>query len=122
MCREIAGNIAGLSRPPAGKALLCKLGEIFVPIFLSIATEFEKIFPTKNPGRVHVIKGKPHRIIANRMQFEDLHILLAADRTSFAWRMSLNLGARTAHAKIFGGKIEAVAVVESHCEDLAILV
>ena len=43
------GYLAG-----AGKALLCKFGEI--PIFISIALAFEEIVPTQNPDRVHILR------------------------------------------------------------------
>ena len=48
----------GLSRRRAGKAFLRKFGKMFVPVFISSATEFEKTIPTKNSGRVHIVEGK----------------------------------------------------------------
>src|SRR4029077_2895729 len=106
----------------ARKTLFGKLVEIVAPIFFAILTELEKIVPTKDSGRVHVVEGQPHRVIADRMQFEDLHRLLAADDAPLARRMSLDLGARAAHAQIFGGEIETLAAVEGDGQRLAILV
>jgi hypothetical protein len=106
----------------ARKALFRKLIEIFAPIILAILTEFEKIIPTKDSGCVHVVESKPHRVIADRMHFEDLHIPLAADRAPLARRVALHFGARTAYAQIFGGKIEALTAVESDAERRSILV
>src|SRR5580700_5641322 len=104
------------------KALFRKLVEIVPPVFFSILTEFEKIFPTKDSGRMHVVERQPHRVIADRMDFEDLYRLLAADGAPLAWRVALDLGARAAHAQIFGGEIETLAAVEGDGEGLAILV
>src|SRR5580698_4466011 len=111
-----------MRRRCARKALFGKLVEIVAPVFFAILTEFEKILPTKDSGRVHVVEGQPHGVIADRVHFEDLHRFLAADGAPLARRMSLDLGARAAHAKIFGGEIETLAAVEGDGQRLAILV
>src|ERR1700685_4759820 len=104
------------------KAFSRKLIEIVPAVFFAILTEFEKIFTTKNSGRVHVVKCQPHRVIADRMHFEDLHRLLAADGAPLARRMALYLGARAAHPQIFSSKIKTLAAVESDSQRLAIFV
>src|SRR5579864_9655053 len=101
-----------MPRRGARKAFFRELVEIVAPIFFAILTEFEKIFPTKDSGRVHVVEGQPHRVIADRMQFEDLHRRFAADGAPLARRMALDLGARAAHAQIFGGESKTLAAVE----------
>src|SRR5271156_2671581 len=75
------GGVAlpSMRRRSARKALFRKLVEIVPPVFIAILTEFEKILPTKDSGRVHVVERQPHRIIADRMHFEDLHRRFAAD-------------------------------------------
>src|SRR5580704_12823775 len=87
-----------MRRRRARQALFRELVEIVAPIFFAILTELEKIFPTKDSGRVHIVEGQPHRVIADRMHFEDLHRFLAADGAPLARRMALDLGARAAHA------------------------
>ena len=111
-----------MRRRCARKALFRKLVEIVPPVFFAILTEFEKILPTKDSGRVHVVERQPHGVIADRMHFEDLHRFLAADGAPLARRMALDLGARAAHAQIFGGEIETLAAVEGDGQRLAILV
>src|SRR3984885_15542458 len=110
-----------MRRRRARQALFRELVEIVAPIFFAILTELEKIFPTKNPGRVHVVERQPHGVIADRMHFEDLHRFLAADGAPLARRMALDLGARAAHAQIFGGEIKTLAAVEGDREGPAIL-
>src|SRR3984957_17841069 len=111
-----------MRRRCARKALFRKLVEIVAPIFFAILTELEKIFPTKDSGRMYVVERQPHRVIADRMHFEDLHRFLAADGAPLARRMALDLGARAAHAQIFGGEIKTLAAVEGDSERLAVLV
>src|ERR1700686_3796727 len=105
-------RVPSMRRRAARKALFGKLVEIVPPVFFAILTEFEKIFPTKDSGRMHVIERQPHRVIADRMHFEDLHRFLAADGAPLARRVTLDLGARAAYAQIFSGEIKALAAVE----------
>src|SRR5580692_1758770 len=111
-----------MRRRCARKALFRKLVEITLPIFFAILTEFEKIFPTKDSGRMHVVEHQADRVIADRMHFENLHRFLAADGAPLARRMALDLGARAAYAQIFSGEIKTLAAVEGDGERLAILV
>src|ERR1700681_1820143 len=106
----------------ARKALFRELVEIVPPIFIAILTEFKKILPTKDSGRVHVVESQPHGVIADLVHFENLHRFLAANGAPLARRMALDLGARAAHAQIFGGKIKTLAAVEGDGQRLAILV
>src|ERR1700741_1861956 len=100
----------------ARKAFFRKLVEIVPPIFFAILTEFEKIFPTKDSGRMHVVERQPHRVIADRMHLKNLHRFLAADGAPLARRVTLDLGARAAYAQIFSGEIETLAAVEGDGE------
>src|ERR1700675_1062505 len=111
-----------MRRRVPGKAFFPKLVEIIPPVFFAILTEFEKIFPTKDSGRMHVVERQPHRVIADRMHLKDLHRFFAADGAPLARRMALDLGARAAYAQIFGGEIKTLAAVESDGQRLAILV
>src|SRR6202035_861676 len=70
---------------------------------------------------MHIVKDEPHRVIADRIQLEDLYVLLAANGAPLARRMALLFGARTAHAQIFGRQIKTFAAVEGHRKRLAIL-
>src|ERR1700733_2992722 len=105
----------------AREAFLFKLAEIVAPILLAVAAELEQILPAENPGRVHVVEHQPYRVIADREQFQNLHILLARYGAPLARRVALDLGARAAHAQIFRGHIEALAAVESDRKSPAIL-
>src|SRR5215475_11378245 len=84
-------------RRAAGQILRREVGEITPPIFFAVATEFEQIVPTENPGRMHVVEYQPHRIIADWMDFQDLHVLFAGNGSPLARRVTLNLRARAAH-------------------------
>src|SRR5262249_57854140 len=84
-------------RRRAGQILRREIGEITSPIFFAVATEFEQIVPTENPGGMHVIEHQPHRIIADWMNFQDLHVLFAANGSPLARRVALNLRARAAY-------------------------
>src|ERR1700734_1298280 len=119
--REGGTPLRSMRRRCARKALFRELVQIVAPIFFAILTELEKIFPTKDSGRMHVVEGQPHRVIADRMHFEDLHRFLAADGAPLARRMALDLGARAAHAQIFGGEVETLAAVEGYRQRSAIL-
>ena len=60
---------------------------------------------------MHIVEDDAHRVIANRMQFQDRHVALAANGPALGRRMALHLGARAAHAQIFRRQFEALAVV-----------
>src|SRR5580704_6104144 len=100
--RDCNTPLPSMRRRCARQALFREFVEIFSPVFFAILTEFEKILPTKDSGRMHVVEIEPHRIIADLVDLEDLHILLAGDGAPFARRVALDLGARAAHPQIFG--------------------
>src|SRR5208282_5470140 len=74
MCSRTSPRLR-ITREP----FVLQLAEIFAPIFLAIAAEFEQIVPAENPGRMQIVENQPHRVIADRMQFQNLHIALAGD-------------------------------------------
>jgi hypothetical protein len=53
----------GLARQPLGG----KLVEIFLPVALLIAAELVEIVPAVDPGRMHVVEGEPHGVIADQL-------------------------------------------------------
>src|SRR5262249_50746384 len=85
-----APPIRGLARQPLGGELV----EIFLPIALLIAAELVEIVPAVDPGRMHVVEGEPHGIIADRLHLENLHISLAWNGLALVRRVALDLGAR----------------------------
>ena len=71
---------------------------------------------------MQVVEHEPHRVIADRMHFEERNALLAGNGLALVWRMALHLGARTLHAQVFGAEVERFAALEDDCQCLAILV
>ena len=86
-----------------------------------LAAELLKIVPTVDAGGMHVVEFKPHRIIADRLNFQNHHIPLARNGLALVGRMALHLGARTFHAQIFRRQREAAAALESNRQRLAVL-
>src|SRR6185312_14698950 len=70
---------------------------------------------------MHVVEDEPHGVVADRMDFEDLHLALAADELALVGVVALHFGARTFDAKIFGRKLEPFAIFERNRERLAVL-
>ena len=89
----------------ARQILFREIGKITAPIFLVVLSKLKQISPAENSGRVHIVENKSHRIIADRMYFQNLHVLFAGNGAAFARRMPLNVRARAADTQVFGGKI-----------------
>src|SRR6476469_4360860 len=77
--------------------------------------------PTEKFGRMQIVEDDAHRVIADRMQFQDRHVALAGNGPALGRRMALHLGAWAAHAQKFRRQFEALAAVERHDQSLAIL-
>src|SRR5207237_9050704 len=101
-----------LSSGLAFQSLLAQLVEIGLPVGRAIPAKLAQIVPAVDAGRVHVIEGEPHRVVANRRHLHDGDVLLAGDRFALGRRMALHLGARAAHTQILGREVIALAVVE----------
>jgi hypothetical protein len=69
---------------------------------------------------MHVVEHEAHGVIADRMDFEDLHAALAADELALVRVVALHFGARTFDAKIFGRKLEPFVIFERNRERLAV--
>jgi hypothetical protein len=50
--------------------------------------------PAVNAGRVQVIEHQPHRVVPDRLHFQDGDVLFAGDSLAFRGGVTLNLGAR----------------------------
>src|SRR5437868_9207542 len=70
---------------------------------------------------MHVVEGEPHRIIADRLHLENLHISLARNGFSLVRRVTLHFGAWALHAQVFGGQQKLLAAIEADRKPLAIL-
>src|SRR4051812_27730494 len=86
--------------------LAAKLVKIVLPVLVTVAAELEQVVPAKDAGRMQVVEHQPHGVIADRDDFQNRDIALAADGLALLRRMALHLGARAAHAQIFRGKLE----------------
>src|SRR6266851_5266050 len=103
------------------QALAGEVVEIVLPIGGAVAAQLVQIVPAIDAGRVHVVEHEPHRVIANRMHFEDGDVALAGDGLALVRRMALHLRARAPDAQILGIELEALAAVEGDDECLAVL-
>src|SRR5262245_7990 len=83
----------------AREALTREFVEIVLPDARVIAAEFVKIIPAVDAGGVQVVEHETHRIVADRMDFQDRHVALAGHRLSLVRGMALHLGARADHAQ-----------------------
>src|SRR6266700_7021479 len=63
---------------------------------------------------MHVVEDEAHRIVPDRVDLEHHDVLLARHGLALVGRMALHLGARALHPQIFGRKLVALAVVETH--------
>jgi hypothetical protein len=70
---------------------------------------------------MHVVEHQPYCIIADRMQFQDLDILLSGNGSPFTRGMTLDFSARAAYTQVLGRKIELLAIVEGDRQHLPIL-
>src|SRR5215469_11291547 len=68
-----------------------------------------QIVPAVKPGVVTVIEADAHRVVADGLQRDDLHILLAGDDLFLAGAMALDFGARRFDAEILGWQDKALA-------------
>src|SRR6202521_436994 len=111
---------SGLPRRGLARHSSCgELVEIFLPIARLIAAQLVEIVPAVDPGRMHVVEGEPHGIIADRLHLENFHISLARNGFSLVRRMALDLGARALHAQVFGRQYKVLAGIEADRESLA---
>src|SRR5262249_860638 len=104
----------------ARKSLDGQLVEIGLPVGALVAAEIEEIVPAVDPGRMHVVEHEPHRIVADRVDLEHHHVLLARHVLALGRRMALPLGARALHPQVFGRQLVALAIVEAHDQRSAV--
>src|SRR5689334_18827646 len=95
----IRGHVPAFRSAPAGlrltrQALGGQLVEVVAPVGVLMTPEIEEIFPTVDAGRMQVVEHEPHRIIADRLHFEDRHISLLGNGLALLGRVTLDLGAR----------------------------
>ena len=70
---------------------------------------------------VAIIENQPHRIVSDRLNGCDGHILLAGLQRFLSRAMALHFGARRMHAQVFEGVIEGCTIVEGDDEQPGIL-
>src|SRR5262245_53565053 len=111
-------------RPPrriAGHSLRCKFIKIDLPHGLLLAANLEEIVPRVDARGMHVVEHQPNGIVADRMDFDDHDVALAADCLALLRGMTLDFRARTVDAEELGGKLERLAVVEGNAEHRLVL-
>src|SRR5882757_883739 len=104
------------------QALAGEVVEIVSPIGLPVSAERKEVVPAVDAGRMHIVEDEPHRVIADRVHFEDGDVLLACDGLALIRRMALHFGAGALHAQVFGGEVECLAAVEGDRQGPAALV
>ena len=93
-------------------SLRLEFGEIVAPALGLPSAKRVEIVPAENPGVVHVVEAEPDRVVAHRVDADDLDIALAGHGLALGRAMALDLGGRAGDAQVFGREREARAVVE----------
>ena len=70
---------------------------------------------------MHVVEDKPHGVIADGMNLDDLHIALSGHELTLLGMMALHFRARAFDAEIFRRQIEPFAIFEGNDQLAAIL-
>src|SRR5882757_9377006 len=104
------------------QALAGEVVEIVSPIGLPVPAQRKEIVPAVDAGRMHIVEDQPHRVIADRVHFEDGDVLLASHGLALVGGMALHLGAGALDAQVFRTEIERLAAVEGDGQRLASLV
>ena len=70
---------------------------------------------------MQVVEAEPHRIVADRIDGENGHVALAADRLALRFGMSLHFGGGTGHPQQLRGEAESLSIVKRDMEGAAVL-
>src|SRR5712671_7328745 len=105
----------------AVEALGLEIVEIILEAPLGVLPEIVQKRPGIDAGGVHIVEAEPHRIIANRIDGENGHVALAADRLALRFGMTLHLGRGAGYPQQFGGKAESFSVVKFDMQGAAVL-
>src|SRR6266853_3009704 len=100
------------ARSVAVQALGLEIVEVILKTPLGVHTEIVQERPGVDAGRVHIVEPQSHRIIADRINGENRHVALSANRLALRFGMTLHFGGRTGHTKQFRGESESPAIVK----------
>src|SRR5258708_25340311 len=107
------------ARPVAVETLGLEIVEVILKASLSVLSEIAQKRPGIDAGGVHIVEAEPRRIVADRIDGENGHVALAADRLALRFGMTLHFGGGTGHPQQFPGKAESLAVVKCDMEGAA---
>src|SRR5438034_7418403 len=96
------------ARSVAVEALGLEIVEVILKAPLGVLSEIVKKHPGINAGGMQVVEAEPHRIIADRIDGENGHVALAADRLALRFGMSLHFGGGTGHPQQLCGEAESL--------------
>src|SRR6267378_4759772 len=100
------------ARSVAVQALGLEIVEVILKTPLGVHTEIVQERPGVDAGRVHIVETEPHRIIADRINGENRHVALSANRFALRFGMTLHFGGGAGDAEQFRGETESLAVVK----------
>src|SRR5258705_2581656 len=95
------------ARPVAVETLGLEIVEVILKAPLGVLSELAQKRQGIDAGGVHVVEAEPHRIIADRIDGENGHVALAANRLALRFGMSLQFGGGAGHPQQFRGKAES---------------
>src|SRR5450631_3591665 len=98
------------TRSLAVQALGLEIVEVILKMPLGVHTKIAQKPPGVDAGVVHIVESNPHRIIADRIDGENRHITLSANRLALRLGMTLHFGRGARDTEQFGGESEDLAV------------
>ena len=93
-CRELKTLGAYGLRPRrlARQPLGAEVGEVVGPALVVPGAERVEIVPAEDAGRMHVVEDELHRVVADRLDADDLDVALARHRLALGRAVPLHLG------------------------------
>src|SRR6267378_2677316 len=109
------------ARSVAVQALGLEIVEVILKTPLGVHTEIVQERPGVDAGRVHIVETEPHRIIADRINGENRHVALSANRFALRFGMTLHFGGGAGHTEEFRREREGIAILKCDMQRAAVL-
>lgn len=103
-----------LLRGLATQALFRELIEVALEALFLLVAELVQIAPRIETGRMHVVEDEADGVIADRIDLDDLDILLARHELALLGMMALHFRARALDPQVLGRQLETLAIVERY--------